>query len=516
MTYFSKSQLLKKILSLSILLCFGSLQAGPEIEVEIEDEIEIEIEVDNIQNYNNTLTNKIDKYLSKISKKRFSGAVLIDYQGEKIFSKGYGLADRVKGIEYTPNTISDIGSVTKQFTAAAILKLESQGKLSVDDKLSKYFKNVPKDKSNITLHEILTMSAGFHIYSDNGGGDFEAVTNDEFIKMAMGQELLFEPGKGWEYSNTSYSILALIIERVSGLSYESYLYKNLFEPADMMQTGYSRPQFLSQNVAVQHSNGKSKGKPTEKPWDGKQPYLHLKGNGGILSTTEDLYKWHIALLSDKILSPKAKGKYFKAYVKASGESNNDSYAYGWFVKSTSRKTKLIHHSGGNGSAFAFFNRFIDEDITIIIVSNDNDGFNSKINEQIIGMVFDQDFIPLEKTGYKSLDELFNKKIKVDDILVLLNKEINANKPSDYNFSERSINHLGYSYVKQNMFDEALKIFKLNVELFPKSPDVYDSYGETLIVVGKIKEGLESYKHALKLNPNYRNAQQAIKVIEKYN
>ena len=143
----------------------------------------------------------------------------------------------------------------------------------------------------------------------------ELVNNERVVDLlfacranGMQQKLLFEPGKSWTYSNTSYSLLTLIIERVSGLSYEDYLYKYLFKPANMTHTGYSRPQFLSNNVAVQHTDGKSNGKPTQKPWDGGQPYLHLKGNGGILSTTEDLYKWHIALLTDKILSSKVNPK----------------------------------------------------------------------------------------------------------------------------------------------------------------------------------------------------------------
>ena len=460
------------------------------------------------------IRNKVDAYLTKISKKRFSGAVLIDYKGKKILSKGYGDADRKKGINYTRNTISDIGSVTKQFTAAAILKLEMQGKLSTADKLSKYFSDLPQDKSNITLHEVLNMSAGLHTYSDTDG-DFEAVTNKGFLDIAMNQKLLSKPGSHWEYSNTSYSLLALLIERVSGMSYETYLYENLFKPAGMQHTGYSRPQFKGSNVAVQHQNGLATGKPTEKPWQGDEPYLHLKGNGGILSTIEDLYKWHQALLSDEILSAKAKDKYFKPYIEAWGGRTNDSYAYGWFIRNTARNTQLVHHAGGNGAAFAYFYRFIDEDITFIIVSNDDDGFNPKIDEQIEGLIFDVNFKPLDKTGYISLNELVGEKTNIEKIISFVKKELSSSSPSGYNLSQRSINSFGYDFVRNNLLDDALKIFKFNVELFPKSPDVYDSYGETLIELGDIKAGLQAYEKALALDPSYGNSIYAQETIQKY-
>jgi len=469
-----------------------------------------------IENSKKELIQKIDSYLTKISKQQFSGAVLVDYKGEKILSKGYGQADRENSIAYTPNTISDIGSVTKQFTAAAILKLEMQGKLSLSDTLAKHFPNTPKDKANITLHEVMNMSAGFHPYSDTEG-DYEAVKKQDFIDIVMAQKLLFTPGSSWEYSNTSYSLLAFLIEQVSGQSYETYLYENLFKPAGMEKTGYSRPKFDSKNVAIQHRDAKAAGKPTEKPWDGSEPYFHLKGNGGMLSTTEDLYKWHQALLTDKILSKQAKAKYFQGYIKAWEGGSPDSYAYGWFIRNTPRNTKLIHHSGGNGSAFSYFYRFIDEDVTFIVVCNDHDGFNAKIDDQIKGLLFDFYFKPLEKTGYISLATLVEQGMTIDEMISFIEAEQQQSSitKSKYNLSQGWINHFGYSLVKKGTLNDALKVFRLNVELFPKSPDAYDSFAETLMSLGKVKEGVTAYKKALKLEPQYGNAQVALDVVNKY-
>ncbi len=461
------------------------------------------------------IRHQVDQYLSEIAKKRFSGAVVIEYQGEKILSKGYGESDREKQILYSPTTISDIGSVTKQFTAAAILKLEMQGKLSVSDKLSRYFPDAPKGKANITLHQVLNMSAGLHTYSDTGGGDFEAVSEAGFLELAMGQKLLSAPGEQWEYSNTSYSLLALLIEQVSGLTYEQYLYRNLFKPAGMEQTGYSRPGFKPENVAVQHRSSQPNGKPTEKPWEGAEPYLHLKGNGGLLSTAEDLYRWHRALLGDNILSAEAKTKYFKPYLDAWEGRRNDSYAYGWFIQPTDRETTLIHHAGGNGYAFTYFFRFVDDGAAIIIVCNDNDGFNSKVIKQLRGMVFDSEFTPLPKSGYITLNELLVENYDIKHILAFIKREKEGVAPSDYDVSERGINHFAYAFVRQKKLQDALEVFELNISLFPRSADVYDSYGETLIALGQLERGVQAYQTALELDPEYENAVFALGVLEQY-
>lgn len=147
------------------------------------------------------------------------------------------------------------------------------------------------------------MSSGFDMFSGDG---YQPIEEEAFIDIVKLQELHFEPGTSFEYSNTNYSILALIVERVSGMSYESYLYQYLLKPAGMEKTGYSRPKFVEENIAVQHQFGVATEKATEKTWDGNHPSLHLLGNGGILSTAEDMYKWHKALMTEKILSNAAK------------------------------------------------------------------------------------------------------------------------------------------------------------------------------------------------------------------
>ena len=315
----------------------------------------------------NALENELDSYLSKLETKGFSGSILVAQMGEILLEQGYGYANKEKGIENTPETVFDIGSITKQFTGAAILHLEMEGKLRVENKLSDYFEEVPEDKLQITLHHLLTHSAGF---PGAIGPDYQELTTEEFVKKAMQTGLKFEPGSQYRYSNVGYSLLGIILEKISGQSYEAYLRKHLWLPARMAQTGYLLPSYPSDAIAFGYQGKKEKnwGRPIDKKWGEDGPYWHLKANGGVLSNLKDMYAWHQALLGNDLLDDSAKAKYFYPHV-AEGPKARSSYGYGWVHVPTPRNTTLYMHNGGNGIFFADFLRYIDEGITIILLSN---------------------------------------------------------------------------------------------------------------------------------------------------
>lgn len=336
-----------------------------------------------------TVTNKekLSNYLSELEKSGFSGSVLVAQNGKVMLEKGYGYSDRENKIKSTPETVFDIGSITKQFTGAAILKLEMQKKLSVEDKLSKYISNIPDDKKEITLHHLLTHSSGFQ---SGIGDDYERISTQEFIEEVFKRKLVFEPGTEYTYSNVGYSFLGIIIEKVSGMSYEEYLMKHLWKPSGMHQTGYKKPSF--KDIAIGYRKNNHWGKPTDKKWDVDGPYWHLKANGGVLSTTQDMYKWHQALLGDKILDATAKSKYYGKHIEE-GEGAGSYYGYGWAVFPTPRNTELIAHNGGNGIFFADMWRYLDEEITIVIMTNAVQRKFENIASQIAGILLKSDFKP---------------------------------------------------------------------------------------------------------------------------
>lgn len=310
-------------------------------------------------------TDNLNTYVSSIQDSDFNGTLLVAHKGDILVNKGFGKSNIEADIDNTSSTIFDIGSITKQFTGAAILKLEMQQKLKITDTISNYFSNVPNDKSDITIHHLLTHSAGL---PPAIGDDYEELSDEEFVKRAFDQELLHDVGEKYEYSNVGYSLLALIIERVSNMTYEAYLNRHLFKPAGMDNTGYVLPKWNEKNIAVGYIKNRSWGKPNEKKWRSDGPYLNLKGNGGILSTTGDLFKWHKALLGDVILDPAAKKKYYSPHIKEYDDGDS-FYGYGWVIIPTRRNTNLITHNGGNGIFFADFWRYLEEEITVIVLTN---------------------------------------------------------------------------------------------------------------------------------------------------
>lgn len=294
----------------------------------------------------------------------FSGALLVS-DGTHLLHKCYGLADRANAVACDEQTAFDIGSVTKQFTGAAILKLEMQGRLSVADRIDRFLTDAPPDKRGITVHQLLTHSGGL---PPAVGDDYEALSREAFVSRVWATPLRRQPGTSYEYSNVGYSLLAAIVEVVTGQAYEQYLREHLFAPAGMMHTGYRLPAWAATQVAVGYRDETAWGKPNEKPWGPAGPYWNLLGNGGIISTTGDLYRWHQALLGEAILSQSAKTKYYTRHIEE-GAGAGTYYGYGWALFPTPRNTTLVTHNGGNGFFFADVLRYLDERVTVILLTN---------------------------------------------------------------------------------------------------------------------------------------------------
>ena len=308
---------------------------------------------------------RVDTYLTRLVPFGWSGAVLVAQNGEVVLNKGYGLANRARTQLWTSDTVGNIGSITKQFTAAAILRLEARGRLSVRDPMAKYLPGVPADKSAITLHHLLTHTSGLR--GDLGGTDEEPIGRDELAARVLASPLAHPPGEAFEYSNEGYSLLAAIVERVSGKPYEQFLHDELFVPARMTKTGYLIPAYKDNELALGYrADGSLWGLVYKRQWRPEGPGWYLTGNGGIQSTTGDLYQWHLALEGDAILPATERTKLFTPYVPTRG---GDHYGYGWGIEETQRGTKVISHNGGNGIYSADFRRYVEEKTVIITMGN---------------------------------------------------------------------------------------------------------------------------------------------------
>jgi CubicO group peptidase (beta-lactamase class C family) len=310
---------------------------------------------------------KLDEYLTRLEPFGFAGGALAVVGKDVLLRKSYGLADRARHIPLTPDSVYNLGSITKQFTAAAILKLEMEGRLKVTDAASRYLEGVPVDKAGMTLHHLLTHSSGLE--SDFSPTDYEPVGREEYVRRALRSKLLFQPGKGYEYSNAGYSLLAAIVERVSGKDYEDFLTEKILKPAGMHETGYKRPRWAAERVAHGYRDGEDWGTILQRIQPPGAPFWMLRGNGGLHTTLADMLAWHRALDSNAVLNRQAREKFFTPYV-AEGPAAQSFYAYGWAVGKSDRGTRVIQHNGGNGIYVTEFLRFPDEKAMLFVASTD--------------------------------------------------------------------------------------------------------------------------------------------------
>ncbi|MCR4375471.1 MAG: beta-lactamase family protein [Acidobacteria bacterium] len=317
---------------------------------------------------------RVDDYLSRLVAHGFSGAVLIAAvpnggnwatEGRVVLKRAYGFANRESRLPYTVDMVSCIGSVTKQFTGAAIMKLEMMGKLKTGDLISMYLPGVPADKAGITIHHLLTHTAGFS--GDLGGSDEMPIERDALVAKVLAAPLAARPGEQFEYSNEGFSVAGAIVERVSGQGYEAFLREHLFLPADMSDTGYLAPAWPLTRLPMGYGpEGEPWGRVYKNGWLPDGPGWYLRANGGIQASLDDLYRWHLALESTKVLSVEARTKYLTGHVPSMG---GEKYAYGWGVETSRRGGTVISHNGGNGLFFTDFRRYIDEGVVIIAMSN---------------------------------------------------------------------------------------------------------------------------------------------------
>lgn len=313
---------------------------------------------------------RLDIHLSALAERGFTGTVLVARKGEVVLHKGYGLRERGAKKPCTLDTVFDIASITKHFTAAAILKLETQGKLRTTDGIAKHLPDVPPDHSGITIHHLLTHSSGLE---DAYGADDDYLPKDLAVRLFLRMPVLFRPGEAYSYSNPGFSLLAAIIENASGQSYEAYLREQLWTPAGMKQTGYVLPAWnldlLSHNY---DAKGESHGHTFNRNWGPDGPWWHFFGNGGILSTTGDFLKWDQALNAGKVLPAAARDKLWAPHQPM--RDGGSFYGYGTVVRKTARGTGIVGHSGGSGWGVSTkYYRFPDDDIVVIAFSNLADG-----------------------------------------------------------------------------------------------------------------------------------------------
>ena len=307
----------------------------------------------------------LDRYLKALVGYGYSGAVLVAKNGEVVLNQGYGLADRAQKKPFTADTLFDLASISKQFTAAAVLKLEQQGKLKVLDKLSRFFPSAPPDKAGITLHQLMTHTSGI---PDSIGDEYDVMTRESFLKGVFATPLVHSPGGRFVYSDAGYSMLAAVVEVASGHTLGDFLRDQIFQPAGMHHTGLQPNAEDRARLAHGHTLQGDWGTSLDHPYAPDGPWWNLRGNGGILTTTGDLLLWDKALRGDAVLSKAEREKFQRPYVKETG-APEPKYAYGWSVTTSPTGHTRLAHVGGNGAFGSDLRRYPEDGVVIAVDAN---------------------------------------------------------------------------------------------------------------------------------------------------
>jgi CubicO group peptidase (beta-lactamase class C family) len=342
-----------------------------------------------------TASEKADALLSGLIQTNDPGlAILVAQDGKILFEKGHGLAGLEHRVPITPQTIFRIGSITKQFTAAAILKLQEEGKLSVEDKLSKYIPGFPRG-DEVTLRQLLTHTSGLGDYlhdSNIQSRVTNATTTEVIIKEIEKHPYDLAPGTKWHYSNSGYVLLGYIVEKVSGQSYGDFLRENFFQPLGMTNAGVYHSHLGLSHEALGYilgTNGFMRALNEDGSWTG--------GCGALYSTVDDLNRWNEGVFNGRVLDAASFKEAFTLVKEFESQTNSDSgYGFGWAVEHD-RGLQVIGHLGGLPGFRSCLLRVPDEKFTVAVLSNVRSWTNDDLHDlehQLANIYLADKFTPL--------------------------------------------------------------------------------------------------------------------------
>jgi CubicO group peptidase (beta-lactamase class C family) len=332
----------------------------------------------------------------------FNGSVLIAKKGQVIIDKGYGLENVALNKKNDPKGIFQIYSITKTFTSTVILKLVEENRLSLSDKLSKFYPDYPKGDS-ITIENLLTHTSG--IYDYTRGNNMPDQTEKSFVEFEKTKPLDFPVGKDWSYSNSGYYFLGYIIQKVTGISYEQAVAKYIFDPLQMKQSGFAFKNLISNNKTIGYEILTEKIQKTSVVYDPPGPFAA----GGIYSTVEDLYKYYKGLAAYKILRKETLEKAYSPF--------KNNYGYGWIIVSMFDK-KTVGHSGAGAGFRSNFVQIPEDGICIILLSNCEKDLNN-ITSGVLKILYRKPYkIPIEISVKKEALEKFKGAYQVNDNFII--------------------------------------------------------------------------------------------------
>ena len=329
---------------------------------------------------------RIDSFLAGLaSQDRFGGSVLVAKDGQVILSQGYNMADREHGVPNTPQTVFRLGSVTKQFTALAILQLQQMGKLNVQDPICPYVQECPAAWQPITIHQLLTHTSGIpELTALPAFRDFKKrpATPAETIDLLRELPLDFTPGKEWSYSNSGYIVLGAIVEAASREPYCDFIENHITRPLQMANTGCDSHILVTANRAQGYSDSDS----VADVIDMSIPF----SAGGLISTVEDLFRWDQALYTTELLPQSLLDRLFMPMAPIPAPNGaEEAYGYGWVIGEQFNQPRIWHRGSIEGF-LSEIDRYPDHHDTIIVLGNREDVDLPGVSSEIARMVLEEE------------------------------------------------------------------------------------------------------------------------------
>jgi CubicO group peptidase (beta-lactamase class C family) len=452
---------------------------------------------------------QIDEFFTELHRiEQFNGVALVAKDGKPVYHKAFGQANVEWSVPNAKDSTFGLGSLTKQFTGMTALQLAEKGKLDLQKPIAEYLPAL-KDKpaGTVTMHQLLTHTSGLPgnaaiwDFANNFAQPYNA---DVFIEKVKDWKLETEPGAKYSYSNSGYVLARVICEKISGEPFSQLLQKNIFEPLGMKHTGIATLQSKQMRRATGY----------ERDFEGNLNivptinYEWILGAAGIYSTAEDLLKWEQAFNTEKLVSRKSIENFLTPKV-------NDSYSYGIGISKgklpDNREITVIGHSGRVGGYHTHLRRLPDGGYTIILLNNtDIEADVSAISRAVTRILYAQPF----DNPKQSIVRVFAKTYFGKGAETAF-AEFEKNKADDkkFEFREDEINSFGYVLLGKKDVGSAIKVFKVNVEKFPQSSNVYDSLGEAYMIAGEKAEAIKNYEKSIELNPNNEGGKQMLKKLK---
>ncbi|WP_298894590.1 serine hydrolase [uncultured Psychroserpens sp.] len=447
-----------------------------------------------------------------------TGNILVYENGEIVFKSSNGLRSITPIDSLDLNSQFRLASVSKQFTGMAIMKLKEAGKLEYDQNVNTILPDFPYD--NITVRQLLHHTSGLTDYERIVDSHF--VREDETKQYILGNneildifyrvdpELDFQPGEKWDYSNTGYLVLASIVEKISGQHFRTFLKDEITDPVGMSNTLLYNYQIEADPNMPNRVFGYQKTlNQTDLVANDYNIVNDVRGDGGIYSTLDDLYKWNLALANHTIIPKSYLDEAWTPGKLNNGEETN--YGFGWFLGQDETQPKTVFHSGGWVGFGTFLHNEVDDKSGFIVLTNNSTEHFGDILRGIAnirsGKAYEKPKPNIKNVLAKTIfEENINKAIAQY-------KNLKSNSPDAYNFAETELNILGYGLLNENRVDAAVAIFKLNTEQFPESANPYDSYGDALVIKGDTLNALKNYRKCFEMDSTLQYAKDKAEALE---